>query len=233
MFAVNHAATAMVIKKKYPKASLFGLLISVQFIELIWVALNYLGVEFTITEAEVHSVTDIHLAHMPWSHSVGMTIIFALMGWAIFRYLFNKPDLALPIALGILSHIVLDVLTHVSDIAIFPFVSWKTGLGVYAIPWLGLVIETAYGIWCWWYAQANRIILAVILFFNLSNISFFTTSINGPETWLAGHPIIIVSVIFVQIMVTLFLIGRYYNIDYNTVNISANIDVTESKPGFV
>jgi len=228
MFAVNHAATAMVLKKKYQKASLFWLLISVQFIELIWVALNYIGVEYTITEPVVHSVTDIHLAHMPWSHSVGMTLVFAIIGWIIFRYLLKKPELALPVALGVLSHIVLDLLTHVSDIAILPYISWKTGLGVYAIPWLGLFIETAYGIWCWWYARANRIILAIILIFNLSNISFFTPSISGPETWLAGHPIVIVSVIFVQIVVTLFLIGRYYNANYKTIDITANVAATQS-----
>jgi hypothetical protein len=40
MFAINHAATALVIKKKYPQAPMGLLLISVQLTELLWVVFN-------------------------------------------------------------------------------------------------------------------------------------------------------------------------------------------------
>jgi hypothetical protein len=39
MFAINHAATALAIRKSIP-TSLVWILISVQFMELIWVVLN-------------------------------------------------------------------------------------------------------------------------------------------------------------------------------------------------
>ena len=70
MFAVDHAATALVIKRRFPSVSLAPLLLSVQAMELAWVGLNYLGVERTTTETSVRSVADIHLAYMPFSHSV-------------------------------------------------------------------------------------------------------------------------------------------------------------------
>jgi len=62
MFAVDHAATALLIKRRYPSVSLTPILVSVQAMELAWVGLNYLGIERTTTEATVHSVADIEAA---------------------------------------------------------------------------------------------------------------------------------------------------------------------------
>ena len=62
MFAVDHAATALLIKRRYPSVSMVPLLVSVQAMELAWVGLNYLGVERTTTEPAVRSVADIHLS---------------------------------------------------------------------------------------------------------------------------------------------------------------------------
>ena len=79
MFAADHAATALLIKRRFPSVSLTPLLISVQAMELAWVGLNYLGVERTTTEATVRSVADIHLAYMPYSHSVATAAGAALL----------------------------------------------------------------------------------------------------------------------------------------------------------
>ena len=50
MFAINHAATGLIIKKIYPDVPITTILVSVQLIEILWVILNYLGVERTTTE---------------------------------------------------------------------------------------------------------------------------------------------------------------------------------------
>src|SRR5256712_13727497 len=78
MFAVDHAATALLIKRRYPSVSMVPLLVSVQGTELAWVGLNYLGVERTTTEPAVRSVADIHLSYMPFSHSVATAVAAAL-----------------------------------------------------------------------------------------------------------------------------------------------------------
>ena len=72
MFAADHAATALLVKRRFPSAPLAPLLVSVQAMEFAWVALNYLGVERTTTASTVRSVADIHLSctcptHTPWS----------------------------------------------------------------------------------------------------------------------------------------------------------------------
>src|SRR5258705_13873552 len=79
MFAMDHAATALLVKRRFPSVAMTPLLVSVQAMELAWVGLNYLGIERTTTEATVRSVADIHLAYMPYSHSVGSAVGAAVL----------------------------------------------------------------------------------------------------------------------------------------------------------
>ena len=50
-------------------------------------------------------------------------------------------------------------------------------------------------------------LFALISLGNLANLSFLSPAIPGPEEFLAGRPILLVTVIFVQIVVTLVLVG--------------------------
>jgi membrane-bound metal-dependent hydrolase YbcI (DUF457 family) len=205
MFAVDHAATALLIKRRFPAAPLTPLLLSVQAMELAWVGLNYLGVERTTTESSVHSVADIHLAYMPYSHSAATA---ALLAWLFVEKRLGRPQLGRAIGIGIFSHLVLDVLTHASDIALWPGSSLPAlGLGLYdRAPMWGFALEMAYGLVCWGVYRGSRSLLAVIVFGNLANITFFSAAIRGPEEYLAGHPLALVTVVFVQIVVTLTLV---------------------------
>lgn len=45
MFAINHAATALVLARRYPRVPMPALLASVQLAELAWVIFNFAGVE--------------------------------------------------------------------------------------------------------------------------------------------------------------------------------------------
>ena len=152
MFAVDHAATALLVKRRYPSVSLIPLLLSVQAMELAWVALNYLGIERTTTEATVRSVADIHLAYMPYSHSVAIPVGAAVLTWLIIEKGFGKAALGRAVGLGIVSHLILDLATHAHDIVLWP--GWSTpklGLGLYAAaPLAAFIIEFVYGLFCWY-----------------------------------------------------------------------------------
>jgi membrane-bound metal-dependent hydrolase YbcI (DUF457 family) len=208
MFAINHAATALVVKKIYPQAPLPLLLISVQLIELMWVVFNYLGIEYSTTEAVVSSVLDVHLTHMPYSHSIVSTIILAILAWLVINKVYDKPKIAIAMAIAISSHIVLDLLTHSPDIPLSPYLDLeKLGLGLYAVPSVAFVVETFYGILCWWIYRGSMQLLSIIAGFNLANFTFFSTAIIGPESMLANQPPLLVTFVFAQIVLTLILVG--------------------------
>ena len=209
MFAVDHAATALLLKRRFPTVPMAPLLISVQAMELAWVVLNYLGIERTTTEATVRSVADIHLAYMPYSHSVATGLGAALLAWAIIELGLGHKARGRAVGLGIASHLVLDLLTHAHDIALWPGLDApKLGLGLYAsAPMVAFFVEMAYGIACWWIFRGVKGLLALIVIGNAANLSFLSADVPGPESMLAGRPLLAVTLIFVQIVVTLALVG--------------------------
>lgn len=209
MFAIDHAATALLVKRRFPSVPMAPLLIAVQVMELAWVALNYLGIERTTTGAEVRSVADIHLAFMPYSHSVATGLGAALLAWIVIEYGFGKAAAGRAIGLGILSHLVLDLATHAHDIVLWPGDAHPAlGLGLYGTaPFAAFIVELVYGIVCWWVYRGSRGLLALIVLGNVANLSLFSSAILGPERYLAGRPSLIVTFVFVQIVVTLVLVG--------------------------
>jgi hypothetical protein len=209
MFAVDHAATALLIKRRFPTVPIAPLLVSVQAMEFAWVGFNYVGVERTTTESTVRSVGDIHLAYMPFSHSVATAVGAALLVWLVAAKGFRRPTLGLALAIGIVSHLILDLATHAADIVWWPGSSWPAlGLGLYdRAPMWGFVLEMAYGVLCWWVFRGRRALLAAIVLGNLANLTLFSAAIPGPEEYLAGRPLLVVTAIFIQIVVMLAIVG--------------------------
>ncbi|HEU4630490.1 MAG TPA: hypothetical protein VFS08_12145 [Gemmatimonadaceae bacterium] len=209
MFAVDHAATALLLKRRYPAVSIIPLLLAVQAMELAWVILNLLGIERTTTGPVVRSVADLHLAHMPYSHSVATALGAALMAGAVLELWLRRPLLGRAVGLGIASHLVLDLITHARDIVLWPGLpAPRVGLGLYdAAPLAAFAVELAYGIVCWRIYRGGRGLLALVVLGNLANLSLLSAAVPGPERFLAGRPLLVVALVAAQIVVTLALTG--------------------------
>ena len=74
------------------------------------------------------------------------------------------------------------------------------------MPLLAFLLELGYGILCWRVFRGGRTLLAILIGFNLANISLFFAAIPGPEEWLAGRPLALVTLIFAQIVITLWAV---------------------------
>ncbi|HEX6533966.1 MAG TPA: hypothetical protein VF041_05185 [Gemmatimonadaceae bacterium] len=209
MFAVDHAATALLLKRRYPSVAIVPLLLAVQAMELAWVLLNFLGVERTTTDATVRSVANIHLSYMPYSHSVATALGAALIAWGVLEIGMGRRLLGRAVGLGIASHLVLDLLTHAHDIVLWPgHGSPRLGVGLYdAVPFAAFLLELAYGVACWWIHGGGRGLLALVVLGNLANLSLLSATIPGPEMLLAGRPLMVVALVAAQIVVTLVLTG--------------------------
>jgi len=86
------------------------------------------------------------------------------------------------------------------------------GLGLYnRAPMWGFALEMVYGVFCWWMYRRSGSLLAVIVLGNLANVSLFSAAIPGPEQFLAGHPLAVVTLVLAQIVTTLALIGWLAN----------------------
>jgi hypothetical protein len=209
MFAVDHAATALIVKRRFPAVPMPPILVAVQAMELAWVGLNYLGIERTTTEATVRSVADIHLLYMPYSHSVGTALGAALLAWLLIEQALGRAALGRAVGIGLISHLILDLATHAHDIVLWPGrASPKLGLGLYAAaPLAAFIIEMVYGILCWRIYRGSRALLVFVVIGNLANLSLLSAAVPGPEYYLAGRPLLVLTTVFAQIVVSLILVG--------------------------
>lgn len=211
MFAINHAATALIFKKKFPTVKIAWMLLSVQLVEILWVVLNFIGIEQTTTDQNVSYVGDIHLHSLQYSHSILSSILLAGLSYVVIRYLFKDKVLALPFSLGVMSHIVLDLLTHAKDLPLTFFSgSPKFGLQLYSLhPYIAFALELLFGVFCWYYFKGSKLLLVIILLFNIANFTTFSPNIIGLEKYFARNPILLISVIALQIIITLTFVGYY------------------------
>ena len=211
MFAINHAASALLFKKHLKdEVSFIWVLLAVQFVELAWVALNLLGIEKVTTEDTVQFVGDIHLSYMPYSHSILSSVIIALLAVLVFVIWKRSYRIALIMGLAFLAHIILDILTHTTDLPIGISNTHFIGMGLYSTwPVTGFIFELAFGLFCWWYYKGNKALFWIILLFNIANITMFVPQLTGLEYFMAHKPTLIVLVILAQILITLFLVGWF------------------------
>jgi len=204
MYAINHAATALILKKKQPAAPILPLLISVQFVEVLWVFFNYAGIEhFTISEGKLH------LSYLPYSHSLFSAVLIAVLSYIVIRWIVKNKPLALVFAIGIVSHIILDILCHEKDIQLSPFSSKPAwGFGIIDHPIINFVLETAYGIFCCWYFKGSKSLLTVIIIFNVLDLPVMLAG-GKALTVFVNYPMLLPTFILVQIIVTWYFVVKY------------------------
>lgn len=213
MQAIEHAATALILKRKFPASPLFGLLVATEAVEFLWVGLNLTGIEFTEIDSPMRSVADIHLAHMPFSHSIATSGAFAiLIGLFVFwRGRDHAGSIALAMSLALFSHIILDLATHAPDIALAPFMDGaKYGSGLYANwPLAALGVETMWGVLCWRIYRGGKALLGLILVANALSLPTYSVMLDGGEAALAGNGHAFALLILGQMIVTIALLWLF------------------------
>ena len=204
MYAINHAATALLIKKKHPTAPVFLLLVSVQLIEVFWVFFNYFGWEhFSVLNGKLH------LDFLPYSHSVFSVVVAALISFTIINWGYNNRKLAIAFSIGVLSHVIIDMVFHERDIRLSPFSDTPVwGLGIIDYPLLNFAIEFVYGIFCWWYFKGSKALLIVIIIFNIFNLPAMLAHDDMLKPF-EQYPFILPSFILFQILITWYFIWRF------------------------
>lgn len=175
---------------------MWPLLISVQLVELLWVLFSYLGIERARITPDA-----IHLDFLPYSHSVGTSLILAAIAWGFGRAV-RRTNVGTAIALAILSHVVLDIIHHEPNIALLPM-AWgpRFGLNLQGYPILDFLVELAFCLICWAFFRGSKGLLIGIVIFNLLNLPlmFPRSQTFAP---LVAHPNLLPTLILIQIVAT-------------------------------
>jgi membrane-bound metal-dependent hydrolase YbcI (DUF457 family) len=153
---VGHFAVGFASKRAAPRTSLALLLAAPLFADILWPIFLALGWEHVRIDPRATRFTPLDLYDFPWSHSLLAlalwATLFAGLYWAITRY---RPG-AIVLWLGVLSHWILDWITHRPDMPLYPG-SAKFGLGLWnSIPGTFAVELTIFAAGIWIYLRSTR-----------------------------------------------------------------------------
>jgi membrane-bound metal-dependent hydrolase YbcI (DUF457 family) len=139
---VGHMAVALGAKKVEPRAPLAALVAAAFGLDLLWPIFLLAGIEVVRVEPGNTAFTPLDFASYPWSHSLLMSLVWGAAAGALAARACRNRRVGLIIAAAVVSHWVLDVVTHRPDLPIWPG-GPQVGLGLWnSIP-ATLVIEGA------------------------------------------------------------------------------------------
>lgn len=140
---IGHFAVALAAKKAAPKTSLGTLILAAQLPDLLWPIFLLLGVEHARISPGATAVTPLDFTSYPLSHS-----LLADIGWGLLLaglYLLTRRNLrgGFLLALLVLSHWLLDALSHRPDLPLWPGSQTMVGLGLWNSTFATVAIELA------------------------------------------------------------------------------------------
>ena len=153
---IGHFAVGFASKKFVPRSSLAILLAAPLFADVLWPLFLLLGWEQVRIDPGNTRFTPFDFVSYPWSHSLLMDLVwataFSIGYYAISHYRTG----AIAVWIGVVSHWVLDWITHRPDMPIYPG-GLRVGLGLWnSIPATMMVEIVMFAIGIWLYAQATR-----------------------------------------------------------------------------
>jgi membrane-bound metal-dependent hydrolase YbcI (DUF457 family) len=153
---IGHFAVGLASKRVAPRASLGVLLAAPNLLDLLWPVFLLLGWEQVRIDPGNTAFTPLDFVSYPISHSLltacGWGALFALLYWGVTRYTRG----AIVIGLSVVSHWVLDFLTHRPDMPLYPG-GPRVGLGLWNSVPATIVVEVAmYAVGAWLYLSMTR-----------------------------------------------------------------------------
>jgi hypothetical protein len=128
---IGHYAVALAAKKVSPRLSLGTLFLSVQLPDLLWPVFLLFGLEHVRIDPGNTAFTPFDFYDYPWSHSlVGNLVLGLVMGAAYFALRRSLTGAAV-VGAGVVSHWVLDAITHRPDLPLYPGGGARVGLGLW------------------------------------------------------------------------------------------------------
>ncbi|HVE69754.1 MAG TPA: metal-dependent hydrolase [Thermoanaerobaculia bacterium] len=134
---LGHHAVAFAAKPLAPRVSLGTLIAAALLVDLLWPILLILGLEHVRIAPGITAVTPLDFYHYPITHS-----LLAVLGWSVAMALLVRKH---PIVVGatVLSHWVLDFITHRPDLPLWPGGGPKVGLGLWNSVAGTVIVEVA------------------------------------------------------------------------------------------
>ncbi len=174
---LGHFAASLAASRAEPRLCLGTAFLGGQLPDAIWPYLLLAGVERVAIAPGDTAVTPLRFESYPWSHSLLMVAVWALVAALVYRGRGGTPRAALLLGALVVSHWLLDAASHRPDVPVLPRGGPLVGLGLWNSRPLTLVVELglfAAGVWL--YARGRRmsrgfwVLVAVLVVVYFANV---------------------------------------------------------------
>lgn len=123
----GHFAAGLAIKAREPEAPMWGILVGVGLLDLLFGPFVLAGIERAAIAPD--TPPGFVLEHIDWSHSLLMSVVWSLVFGSLF--LGKGRRVAAVMAVAAFSHFLLDLPMHPPDLALWPNAETHLGLGLW------------------------------------------------------------------------------------------------------
>jgi hypothetical protein len=154
---IGHFAVGFASKRFAPRASLAVLLAAPLFSDLLWPLFLLLGWEHVRIAPGDTRFTPLDLYDFPWSHSLVMVLLWATLFALAYGAWMRDRMGAMVIWVGVVSHWVLDWITHRPDMPLYPGGHGRYGVGLWNSVAATMAVELAlFCVGVWIYTKATN-----------------------------------------------------------------------------
>ena len=157
---IGHFAVGFASKRVAPRASLAPLLAAPVLLDLLWPVFLLLGIEQVRIDAPgTNPFLAATFTSYPWSHSLVMSVVWGALFAGAYYGLTRYARGAWVMGLAVVSHWVLDWVTHLPDLPLVPGGTRVLGLGLWQSPAATVAAESllfATGVWLYVSGTAAR-----------------------------------------------------------------------------
>jgi hypothetical protein len=138
---IGHNAVGFASKSVARRPSLGLLMAAPMLLDLLWPIFLLLGIERVQPVAHApNPLLALAFTHYPWSHSLLMSLLWGAALGGLYGWRTGDRRGAAVLAFGVVSHWVLDLVTHVPDLPLWPG-GPQVGLGLWRWPAVAVALE--------------------------------------------------------------------------------------------
>jgi hypothetical protein len=154
---IGHLAVGFASKRLAPRVSMGVLMAAPMALDLLWPLFLLAGWEQVRIDSGNTAFTPLDFVSYPYSHSLAMSalwgVVFGMLYWAVTRYTTG----AVVIGFSVVSHWVLDFVTHRPDLPLYPGGTTRVGLGLWNSAAGTIAVESVMFVaGVWMYASMTR-----------------------------------------------------------------------------
>ncbi len=138
---IGHFAVGLLSKKDDTLPSLAMMFIAVQLLDLLWPVFVLMGIESLTIDPGNTKLTHLSFDFYPYSHSLMMALVWSIILGVVYHLFTKNKKGSLILGALVMSHWVLDFITHRPDLPLSPFSETKVGLGLWNNPVFEIILE--------------------------------------------------------------------------------------------